>query len=121
MNETSVLEPNSEARNWAVACHLSAFFGLLTAGIGAVLGPLVVWLVKKDEHPFVSDQGKEAVNFQLTMLIGSFVCALLMLVLIGFVLLGLLILFDLICVINAAIKASEGVAYRYPLNLRLIK
>jgi uncharacterized protein len=112
--------PGPEQRNWAVGAHLSALLGLVT-GIGAVLGPLIVWLIKKDEMPFVNDQGKEALNFQITVFLAAIVCAILMLVAIGFLLLLLLSLADLVFIIIAAVKASEGVAYRYPVNLRLIK
>lgn len=112
--------PGSEERNWAVGAHLSALLGAFT-GIGAILGPLIVWLIKKDTMPFVDDQGKEALNFQITVLLAAIVCVVLMLVAIGFLLLVVLSIADLIFIIIAAVKASEGVAYRYPLNLRLIK
>ena len=118
MNDTMTV-PTAEERNWAVGCHLAAFSGLIT-GIGFVLGPLVVWLYKKDDSAFVSDQGKEALNFQLTMLISVAISCLLIVVLIGIPLLILLAIFNFVCTIVAAVKASEGVAYRYPFNLRLI-
>ena len=120
MNDVSVSPPGAQERNWAVGVHLSALLGLVT-GIGAVLGPLIVWLIKKDEMPFVNDQGKEALNFQITVFFAAIVCVLLMVVAIGFLLLILLSLADLVFIIIAAVKASEGVAYRYPVNLRLIK
>ncbi|HEY5810916.1 MAG TPA: DUF4870 domain-containing protein [Povalibacter sp.] len=112
--------PSAEERNWAVGAHLSALLGAFT-GIGAILGPLIVWLIKKDTMPFVNDQGKEALNFQITVLLAAVVCVILILVAVGMMLLALLCLLDLIFIIIAAVKASEGVAYRYPINLRLIK
>ena len=112
--------PSAEERNWAVGCHLAALSGLVT-GIGFILGPLIVWLIKKDESPFVSDQGKEALNFQITMALAVVVACMLIIVLIGVLLLILIGLFNLLCIIVAAVKASEGKLYRYPLNLRLIK
>jgi len=81
----------------------------------------VIWQIKKDTLPFAADQGKEALNFNITMLIAAFVCFLLTFVLIGFVLLPLLGLGWLIFTILAAIKANNGEAYRYPFALRLIK
>jgi len=118
---TSAASPTAEERNWAVICHLSALVGLVVWVIGAVLGTLIVWLWKKDRLPFVDDQGREAVNFQITVLIAAAFCYALVFLLIGVPLLIALGIFNLICIVLAAIKASEGVAYRYPLNLRLIK
>ena len=113
--------PTKVERDWAVICHLAAFAGLVVPYVGIVLGPLVVWLLKREGMPFVDDQGREAMNFQLTMFIAGLVCMVLMWVLIGFALLAALALFDFVVTIVAAGKASEGVAYRYPVNLRLIK
>ena len=111
--------PDKEARTWGMLCHLSALAGLFT-GIGFIVGPLVVWLLKKDEMPFVDDQGKEALNFQITMALAFCVCWVLAFVLIGLLLMPLLALFDLVLVIIATIKANEGEHYRYPFALRLI-
>ena len=102
-------------------CHLSALIGLLGNGIGFVLGPLVIWLVKREDHPFVDEQGKEAVNFQITMFLALFVCIPLMLVVIGFILAVIIAFLMIIFPIIGAIKASDGESYRYPLSLRLIK
>lgn len=121
MNQPTPISPSAEERNWGVLCHLSALLGVLAWGIGIVLGPLIVWLIKKDEMPFVNDQGKEALNFQITVLLASVVCTVLMLVAIGFLLLAILWIADLVFMILAAVKASEGVAYRYPVSLRLIR
>ncbi len=119
MNETSDAIPVS-ARKWAMGCHLIALVGLIGNGIGFLLGPLIVWLVKKDEHPFIDEQGKEAVNFQITMFAAAIVSGLLVLVLIGIVLLVLVGLAMVIFPIIAAIKANEGKHYRYPFSFRLI-
>ena len=100
--------------------HLASLVGIVIP-LGTILGPLVVWLVKKDTMPFVDDQGKEAVNFNITVLIAVIVSGLLTLVLIGFVLLFAVGIAWLVLTIMAAIKANEGVAYRYPFALRLIK
>jgi uncharacterized Tic20 family protein len=123
--------PDAEARQWAMFAHLSALLGAVVTGLwfgfGCFLGPLVIWLLKKDTMPFVDDQGKEAVNFNLTLAIVGVV---LLLFSIGTFGIGLLIAWPLgalialawlIFTILAAIKASEGVAFRYPVSLRLIK
>ena len=112
--------PDKDERTWGMLCHLLAFSGYLIP-FGSVLGPLVIWMLKKDEMPFVDDQGKESLNFQLTMLIAVIVSAILCFVLIGFLLLGVLIIFQIVVIIMAAIKANDGVKYRYPYTIRFIK
>ncbi len=81
--------PSAEERNWAVIAHLSAFAACVVPAFGAVLGPLAVWLLKKDQLPFVNDQAREALNFQITVLLAAVACWILAFVLIGFVLFGL--------------------------------
>lgn len=121
MTEVTTTAPSPEERNWAVACHLSALLGLVAWGVGIILGPLIVWLIKKDTLAFVDDQGKEALNFQITVFLAGVVCSALIFLLIGVPLLAALCIFDLVFMVIAAIKASEGVRYRYPISLRLIK
>mgnify|MGYP002622532204 CR=1 FL=1 len=90
-------------------------------GIVGFLGPLIVWLIKKDEHVFIDDQGKEALNFQLTMLIGGLICAVATLLFCVGILLGLaLSVVDIVFCILAALKAKEGIAYRYPMCIRFV-
>ena len=113
--------PSAEQRQWAMFGHLSALLGLVTAGWLCFLGPLVIWLVKKDTMPFAADQAKEALNFNITVMIAAAISWILMFVLIGILLLGVLAVAWLVFTIIAAIKANEGVAYRYPFTLRLIK
>ena len=100
--------------------HLSALSGAIIP-FGNIIGPLVVWQIKKDTLPFAADQGKEALNFNITMLIAAFIGFLLTFILIGLVLLPLIGIAWLVFTILAGIKANEGVAYRYPYALRLIK
>jgi uncharacterized protein len=121
----SVPKPYSEvnAKNqntWAMLCHLSALAGIIIP-FGNILGPLVIWLIKKDEYPLVADQGKEAFNFQVSMTIYFIAAAILVFVLIGILLLIGLAIFELVFMIIAMIKANEGVAYRYPLCIRILK
>lgn len=111
---------NRDERMWAMFCHLSALAGFVIP-FGNILGPLVIWLIKKDEFPLVNDQGKEAVNFQITMTIFVIVSAILILILIGIILLIGLGIFTIVVTIIAMVKANDGVAYRYPLNIRFIK
>ena len=124
--------PSAEQRQWAMFAHLSALLGALLTGVfgggwGCFLGPLIVWLIKKDSMPFVDDQGKEALNFNITVAIASLILLLLSIMTFG---IGLIIAIPLWVVIGitwlvftiiAAIKANEGVRYRYPFALRLIK
>ncbi len=100
--------------------HLSALIGLVIP-LGNILGPLVIWLIKKDTIPRVDDQGKEALNFNITVAIAALVGWILMFVLIGFLVLAAVFVAWLVFVIIATIKANEGVIYRYPFTLRLIK
>lgn len=82
-----------DARNWARGCHLIALVGLPGNGLGFVVGPLIVWLVKREDHPFIDEQGKDSVSFQITM-IGAII---------------------------AGVKAANGEHWRYPLTIRFIK
>jgi uncharacterized Tic20 family protein len=111
---------DSETRMWGMLCHLSALSAYVT-GFGGILGPLIIWLVKKDEMPFVDDQGKESLNFQISMLIYHLVGAALLLCIIGIPVLILLSAMNIVLIVVASIKANSGEAYRYPLTLRLIK
>lgn len=112
--------PSAEARQWAMFAHLSALVGYLIP-FGSIIGPLVVWQIKKNEMPFVDDQGKEALNFQITVAILAIVAILLILILIGFLLLWVLAIADLVFIIIAAIAANNGQTYRYPFSFRFIK
>lgn len=109
-----------DEKNWGMFCHVAVFIGVLIP-LGNVIGPLVIWLMKRDEYAFVADQGKEVLNFQITVLIAMFVSAVLTLVFIGFLLLGIVCLLALIFTIVGIINSSNGEMYRYPFAIRLIK
>lgn len=111
---------NKEERNWGMMCHLSAF-AFFIVPFGHILGPLVIWLLKKDEIPFVDDQGKEALNFQISITIYAIISGILVIVLVGIALLGMLVILDGILIVIAGIKANEGIPYRYPFSLRVLK
>ncbi len=113
-------QASKEERNWAMACHLASLAGFIIP-FGNILGPLIIWLVKKEEFPLVDDQGKEAVNFQITVFLMGLVGALLLLVLIGFLVLPALAVYWLVFTVIAAMRSNEGESYRYPFTLRLIK
>ncbi len=112
--------PSAEERQWGMFAHLSALLGFIIP-FGSIIFPLIIWQIKKNEMPFVDDQGKEALNFQITAFIAVVICFVLMFVLIGLLLLPLVGLAILIFTIMAGIKANNGEAYRYPFALRLIK
>ena len=106
--------PTQDERNMAVLCHLLGIFS-------SFLGPLVIWLLKKDSSKFVDDQGKEALNFQITLLIGYAASFVLAFMVIGFLIGPAVWIAGLLLSIVATTKASRGVAYRYPINVRLIQ
>jgi len=110
-----------DARTWAMLCHLGGLGVYVIPTIGHILAPLIVWLIKKDESPFVDDQGKESLNFQISITIYALVALLLMRIIIGFILLPAVGIFDLVMVIIAAVKANSGEKFRYPLCIRFIK
>ncbi len=114
------LEVDPDARLWGMLAHFAGLIGFIIP-FGNLIGPLIVWQIKKDQMPFVDDQGKESLNFQITISIAAIVCIVLMLVLIGFVLLPLVGLVALVLMVIAGIKANGGERYRYPFVLRLIQ
>ena len=139
--------PSAEERQWAMLAHLSALLGTLVTGawfgIGCFLGPLIIWLVKRETMPFVDDQAKEALNFNITMAIIAVVLLLITVLTLGIgiilavpagIIIGIawlvLVIMPagiiigiawLVLVIMATIKSNEGERYRYPFCLRLIK
>ena len=123
---------SAEQRQWAMFAHLSALVGgVITGGwafsVGCFIGPLIIWMIKKDTMPFVDDQAKEALNFNLTVAAIFFVLLILTIGTLGIGVLltlpvGLIVgLAWLVLTIIAGIKANEGVAYRYPFAVRLVK
>lgn len=109
-----------EAKQMAMFCHLAGLLGLVIP-LGGILGTAILWQLKKDSHAFVNDQGKEATNFQLVVLIAGLICAALTVIIIGFPLLLALGIFWLVFTIIGALKANQGEQYRYPLVPRLLK
>lgn len=116
-----LIEYDKDARTLGMVCHLSALVGLLGLPMLHIIGPLVFWIWKKNEYAFVDDQGKESLNFQISMTLYGIVAGILTLILVGWVLLGLIWIANIILVVIAASRANRGEAYRYPFNLRLIR
>lgn len=109
-----------DERLWAMFAHLSAFSGHLIP-FGHLIGPLIIWSMKKDEFPLVNDQGKESLNFQISSSIYFLIAGALCFVLIGFLILPVLWVAYVVLVIIAGIKANDGTAYRYPATIRFLK
>ena len=122
VDETPVPEmPDRDTRMWAMFCHLAGLALLIGIPAANILGPLIIWQMKKEQHPFIDAHGKESMNFQISMFIYGLVAGLLIFVCVGMVLLPAVIVADIIFVIIAGIKANDGQAYRYPLTIRFIK
>ena len=111
----------ANVRTWCALIHASALLGVLLHFPGHLLGPLILWLIKRDDAPELDAHGKEAVNFQISMLIYNAISAVFCLILIGFVALAVLWVLNAIFVIIAAIQASDGKFYRYPMTIRFIQ
>jgi uncharacterized protein len=107
-------------RNTAVGAHLSTFAGLVVP-FGSVIGPLAVWLIRRDRDPFIDDAGREALNFGISIAIYGAVVLVASLMLVGIPLLVIGVIAWVVLASLAAAKASQGQAYRYPLTMRLVR
>lgn len=118
-----VAGPSKDERMMAMICHLLPFLGCLVPGIPVlnIVAPLVLWLIKKESMPFVEQQGKEVLNFQITVSIAIFACILTFWLILPLLLAFGIAIAAIIFMIIGAIKANDGIAFRYPLTLRLIK
>ncbi len=126
---TAPSDPNGSAvgtplpmdlRNMAMLCHLSSFAGVLIP-FANIFGPLLVWLLKREQSPFINDHGMEALNWQISATIYLIASALMVLLVVGIVLLPIVFVFNLVVVIIATVRASNGEPYRYPLCIRFIR
>jgi uncharacterized protein len=116
MNELT----DSQDRTWVILCHLTALTLFVGIPFGNVIGPLVIWLLKKHESPAVDLHGKESLNFQISMSIYTLLAGLSCFILIGIALLPLALLTNAVLIVVASIKASNGEPYRYPLTIRFL-
>ena len=118
---SDVQQVSKDEQNWAMGCHLAALSGFLVP-FGNIIGPLVVWLIKRAEMPMVDRHGKEALNFQITVVIAFLICIPLVFVIIGIPLMFAVGIGALIMTIIATVKVSNGdLEYKYPFALRLLK
>ena len=114
--------PPAADRSLGMLCHLLALTGLVGIPFGTILGPLVMWLVKKDQSAFVNDQGKEALNFHITVIVICLLASpLICLAGLGLIIIIPVAIAALVFTIIAGIKANGGEWYRYPFAARLIK
>jgi uncharacterized Tic20 family protein len=114
VTEVLLPQPKGNDKIWTILCHLSFFVGL------PFLLPLIVYLAMRHDSAYVSENAREALNFHISVLIYSLCCLPLLLIVVGFPLLVIIGLASLILAVLAAVKASDGGCYRYPLTLRLV-
>ncbi len=118
MSGTLHLTPDE--KTYGMLAHLSALAVFVLPTIGHIVGPLVIWLIKKDQSPWIDQQGKNALNFQISITLYGIVCGILVIILIGFLLLAVLGVFWLVMVIMAAVQVNDGKDFQYPLTIRFI-
>ena len=115
--QTPTTAITSDARNWAMLSHMSAFVMFL--GIPAVVGPLVMWLLRRDD-PYAEYHAKEALNFNISFMIWAILAGLSILLVVGLILLPAVLITWFVLVIRAAIKTAAGEDYRYPMTMRFV-
>ena len=118
MNQVN--QQQQDERMWAMFCHLSAFAGYLVP-LGSILGPLVIWSIKKEQFPAIDNHGKEALNFNISIAIYMILSAILIVIVIGILMLIALWVFQTVMIIIASIKANNGEYFKYPLSIQFIK
>ena len=114
-------EPDSKERSMGMLAHLAGYAGLTGIPFGNLLGPFLVYILKRDESAYIEDQAREALNFQLTMTLAALVSVVLMFVLVGFVTIFVVGIWWLVGTAIGATKANAGEWYRYPATIRFIK
>ncbi len=114
-------EANKDARMWAMLCHLAGLAGIILPASGNIVAPLIIWQIKKDNNPFIDEQGKEAVNFQISMSIYFIASIILCFICVGAFLVVATIIVFFVFLLIAAVKANNGYHYRYPLTIRFVK
>jgi uncharacterized Tic20 family protein len=115
-----IIELTETERNWAMLCHLSAFAGFFFP-FGAIIGPLICWLSRKDESVWVDQNGKSALNFQLSMLLYMVLTLPLFIIIVGIPIMAFLLVLKIICIIIASVKASKGEEFKYPITIPFIQ
>lgn len=112
-NAPSTNVPSADDKNIVVLTHLGGT-------LFSIIPSLIVWLLKKDDSAYIAEQAREALNFQITVLIAQAISSVLVVILIGFALMGVVWIVNIVLCILAAVAASKGEHYRYPFALRLI-
>ncbi|MFO0783845.1 MAG: DUF4870 domain-containing protein [Phycisphaerales bacterium] len=107
-------QPSKDDTTMAVLCYVLAIFT-------GFIGPLIIWLIKKDQSPFVNEQGKEVLNWEITAFLAMIACLVLAFVVIGFFLMPLVWIANLVFLIMGAVKVGKGESYRFPFALRLLR
>ena len=123
MNEHPAIqrEENKQARTWGMLCHLASLLWLIGIPFANILAPLIVWLLKKNDYSFVDEQGKESMNFQISMTLLTLLAALLIIIKIGIILVFAIGIANVVFVIIASVKTSNGESYQYPFKIKFIK
>lgn len=127
MHEPAYDLPDEEARKWAVFCHLGGLAVLTSFPLAGIIVPLVIWLVKRETHPFVDHQGREALNFRISMAL-YVVAAVVALIVLTILIIGIFLwwLLPVLLVVQcglavvAAVKANQGEPFRYPITIRFV-
>ncbi len=112
---------SQDEKTWGLLTHLLAFTGFIGVPFGNIIGPLVMWLMKKDESPFVDEHGKQSLNFQISMTIYALISGALIIVLIGFALIAIVAIVDIVFVIKASMAANKGESFEYPFTIKFLK
>ncbi|WP_273852574.1 DUF4870 domain-containing protein [Guptibacillus spartinae] len=117
--EEKEVAPDLVTRQWAMYLHLSALSGYLVP-FGHIIAPIIIWSIKKEDNPYIDRQGKESLNFQITITLYAVILAIFSIVIIGLILLPLLFILHLTFIVMASVKANQGEDYRYPITIRFI-
>jgi uncharacterized Tic20 family protein len=119
-DKRETMESSFNVKQWNLFAHLSGFAGFIFPA-GNIIGPLLIWLLKKEQSQLLEEHAREALNFQISVTIYAIIASVLLLVIVGMVLLPILIIIQIILMIKAALAADKGEFYRYPFTIRFIK
>lgn len=111
---------DKDERMWGMLCHLTALAGCIIP-FGNIIGPLIIYSMKKDEYSFVADQGKESLNFQISVLVYLAISLVLVILVIGVMFLIIIYFLTIILTVVASVRSNDGEYYRYPFCIRFIK
>lgn len=115
-----IIQLSESERNWAMLCHLSAFAGFFFP-FGAIIGPLICWLTRKDESHWIDWNGRGSLNFQISILLYMVLAIPLCFIIVGIPIIIFLVFLKVICIIIASVRASKGEEFRYPITIPFIQ